>query len=224
MLLLDRILSVVAPHSCIVCGIEGKLLCGWCSPDALPPLPSRCYLCQRLTPDSATCHKCYKSQVPRHVWIATDYEDVAKTLIQGFKFDHQRAGAPIVGSAMASALPYLRPDSLIVPVPTASSHIRQRGYDHAELLARQIARRKHLQWSKAVSRLTQSRQVGASRQQRLTQLKDCFMVSKPGLIKNANVLLIDDVVTTGATLEAVTTALKQAGAKTVNAVVFAQKR
>lgn len=125
---------------------------------------------------------------------------------------------------MANALPYIAPKTLIVPVPTASVRIRQRGYDHAALLSRHLASTLGgCNWPGAVIRLGQSRQVGASRAQRHVQLKNAFLTRPSGALSGADVLLVDDVVTTGATLEAVALKLKQAGAKTVNAVVFAQK-
>ena len=200
------------------------MLCKWCLPDAFPGIPSRCYRCQRIGRDSATCALCRHQTVLKHVWVATAYDDAAKQLLHVYKFERAQAAAAIIGDAMMDRLPYLPPETLIVPVPTASVRIRQRGYDHAALLAKRIAAQKGLCWLPGAVRLTQARQVGASRQQRHDQLKEAFMIAKPRLIQGASVLLVDDVLTTGATLETLAKALKQAGAKTVNAVVFAQKQ
>ena len=222
--LLDCLLALIAPHDCLVCGAEGSLLCLWCTPDAFPALPSRCYRCKRLTSDFALCDRCKRQTPLRHVWVCTDYDHTAKALLLHYKFGRAQAAATNVAAALDETLPYLPPKTLLVPVPTATSRVRQRGYDQAVLLARQLAQRRHLNCVRAVTHLSQSRQVGANRNQRLAQLKDVFVVTKPGLIKGMEVLVVDDVVTTGATLEAMARVLKQAGAKSVQAVAFAQKQ
>jgi ComF family protein len=118
----------------------------------------------------------------------------------------------------------LHTGTLIVPIPTAISRIRQRGYDQTVLLARALSRQGHLLRADVLVRVSRSRQVGANRQKRLAQLRNSFIVSGNELVRKADILLIDDVVTTGATLETAATVLKKAGAKSVSAVVFAQKQ
>lgn len=222
--LLDALLSTLAPHSCIVCNAEGKLVCNWCAPDAFPELPSRCYRCKKLTKDCAVCTSCRSQALLRHVWIRTDYGSTAKELLRLYKFERARAAADVIAKAMDETLPYMEGKTLVVPVPTATGRIRQRGYDHSALLARSIARRRNLMAVYALANLAQTRQVGANRQKRLEQLKNNFLVTRLSLVRGAEILLVDDVVTTGATLETAAKALKQAGAKSINALVFAQKQ
>ncbi len=161
---------------------------------------------------------------PKHVWVRTYYEANAKKLLQSYKFERVRSASQIISEAMMEVLPFLSSNTLIVPVPTATSRVRQRGYDQAILMAKNISKNGSYDYSHAVSHLYQSRQVGASRQLRLAQLKDAFVVTSPGKVKGREILLIDDVVTTGATLEAMTQVLKKSGAKKVNALIFAQKQ
>lgn len=222
--LVDRLFAIIAPHECIVCASEGSLLCSWCAYEAFAQLPSRCYSCKRITSDYAVCDKCVRLTSLRHVWVRTEYSNVAKVLLRKYKYDRARAADTIVARAMDEVIPYLSPSTLIVSVPTATVRVRLRGYDQTLLLARSLARKRSCAWVRAVTRVTQARQVGATRAQRLNQLKDAFIVTKPELIKNADILIIDDVVTTGATLESVAKALKRAGAKSINAAVFAQKQ
>ena len=98
-----------------------------------------------------------------------------------------------------------------------------RGYDHAALLARELARHTELTTMPVLRRVGQTRQVGATRSQRLKQLEGAFYVRRPEEIQGKKILLVDDLVTTGATLEAAARCLRLAGARTVSAVVFAQK-
>jgi len=113
-------------------------------------------------------------------------------------------------------------NTIVVPIPTATSRVRERGYDHARLMGRDIANSNNLRLVTGLSRLDQARQVGAKRDVRLSQLKGAFRVSQRRLIVGAHILLVDDVLTTGATLEEAALTLKMAGAKKVDAIVFAQ--
>ena len=113
-------------------------------------------------------------------------------------------------------------NTIIVPVPTATSRVRQRGYDQAVLLAKEVARQSGLKYTHCLSRTTQAHQVGAGRSQRIKQLSGAFRVTKPDQVMGVHILLIDDVITTGATLESAALLLKKTGAKRIDALVFAQ--
>lgn len=173
--------------------------------------------------DFATCNKCRRKTTLKHVWVASEFTDLAKELIHAFKFERTQAAAPIVASYMHELLPYLE-DIAIVPVPTASSRVRLRGYDHTKLIAKELAMLMNLPYLPALSRLGQTRQVGAKRQQRVEQLENSFRVNDSIGINKARILLVDDVSTTGATLGEAARTLKRAGTKQINAVVFAQTR
>lgn len=224
MQILDRAISVLAPHNCLICDTEGALLCAWCLPDAVQQFPERCYKCKQVSEDSAVCLKCRSRTKLRHVWVRTTYDGLAKDLIYKFKFDRAQTAYHPIAELMNEALPWLTEDTLVVHVPTATSRHRKRGYDHAQLLAKQLARINNLRQIALLSRLGQSRQVGATRSTRLSQLEEAFIPRRPYLIKGANILIVDDIMTSGGTLEAAAKTLKKAGAKSVNAIVFAQKQ
>lgn len=97
-----------------------------------------------------------------------------------------------------------------------------RGYDQARLIARACARQADLPHASLLLRLGQQRQVGLKRQQRLSQLEQAFEIRNTERVRGAHIMLVDDVVTTGATLEAATKVLKAAGANRVEAIAFAQ--
>ena len=199
------------------------MLCGACSEEHIAPLPARCYRCKSATPDSRVCAKCRRTSRLKHVWVCTNYDQLAKQLIHDFKFTRKQAAAEPIARLMDDTLPFLPPKFVVMYVPTVTSRMRTRGYDQAKLLAQAVATHRSLRMVSGLARHGQARQVGATRQQRLTQLDTAFRVSKPDDIRGASVLLVDDLVTTGATLEAVAKCLRQAGAGPVSAVVFAQK-
>ena len=101
--------------------------------------------------------------------------------------------------------------------------VRQRGFGHSELLARNIAVKLRVEYSLALRRLGQTRQLGAKREDRLAQLSGSFAVKNRRRISGRRILLIDDVLTTGGTLIAASKVLKAAGAKEVNALIFAKR-
>lgn len=221
--LLDTLLSIVAPHYCLCCGCEGSLLCALCAELELSPLPSRCYRCKQVTSDFSVCSSCRRQTVLRHVWVRTAYNDVSSQPLLAYKFERARAAYKPLATAMYGALPLLPEDTLIMSVPSSTGRIRERGYDHTKLIARELAQRTGLLQVWAVARTGQSHQFGASRSVRLKQLQGTFVVTDLKHVKSKKVLLVDDVITTGATLETLAKALKQAGASQVDALVFAQK-
>lgn len=219
MSLLDRFIAIIAPHRCIGCGDEGSLLCGPCR-SALTRVPARCYRCRALTELGRTCQSCRATSALYRVTVGTNYETIAKELIWRLKFSGAQAAAGQIAEYLATV--YVGDDQvLVVPVPTSSKRVRQRGYDQAQLLARELAQRLDRHYLPCLIRVGQQHQVGASRYQRLAQLSGAFRVNK-NIVAGAHILLVDDVLTTGATLQAAARVMKAAGAKRVEAIVFAQ--
>lgn len=135
------------------------------------------------------------------------------------------AGAQSAAEQMAARLkPLISVDRklVVVPVPTATDRVRGRGYDQAKLLARELSRQSRLPYLDCLSRQGHTHQVGSSRSQRLRQMGSAFRVSKTGRLRGRDILLVDDVLTTGATLETAARIMINKGARQVSATVFAQ--
>jgi ComF family protein len=154
------------------------------------------------------------------IQAAVAYEGLAKKLVWRLKYGGAQAAAGIMARRMERLL---KPEqgTVLVSIPTATSRVRQRGYNQARLLARELAKQARLPWMDCLARSGQAHQVGANREQRLQQLSRVFRVTQQRFVRGAHIILIDDVVTTGATLEAATKVLKQAGAAQVDAITFA---
>jgi ComF family protein len=163
---------------------------------------------------------CRRKTGLNRVWVLVSYDDVAKKLIYKLKYERAKSAARDIARVMDEQLPLLPENTIVTHLPTASSRIRVRGYDQAQLVARSLAKRKHLACKQLLGRKGGSRQVGASRKSRFQQLQGVFRLKHD--VAGAHVLLVDDVLTTGASIESAAKALKSGGAKKVEAVVFAQ--
>lgn len=222
MLILERLIRLYAPLLCVGCGAESdRLLCLVCC-ETIPSIPSRCYRCRSVSRDYATCAACRKVTPLRHVYVGFHHDGLPKELLHRAKYERAAAGL----SEMAELL---RPHAVVLPqgvvlvhIPTATSRVRQRGHDQAEVLARLLAAQVRMSRVCALARLGQAHQVGSTRAERMAHLHGALRIKDSRGLRGAHVVLVDDVVTTGATLETAARALKRAGVKRVDALVFAQ--
>ena len=219
MSLLDVILSIIAPHICVNCGSEGRLLCGRCV-GMLKSVPQSCYRCLREAQNNI-CSDCSPHSPLEQVHSVSAYSDIAKELVWRLKYNGAQAAAKEMAAMIAACIPSQAEDYVVSPVPTASGRVRQRGYDQAVLIAREICNLTGWQYKKILVRHSQIHQVGASRELRLKQVEG-ILYAKHSSKMPGKILLIDDVLTTGSTLEAAAIALKSAGAKSIDAAVFAR--
>lgn len=220
-MLIEKLFAWVAPQDCIECGNEGALLCDWCKPDVCEPLPDRCYICLRRSLASRVCTKCHPKSKLGNTWVVTPYKNTAKTLVHKLKYARAKSAAVIIADYLNERLPYLSPTTLVTHIPASTNRVRVRGYDQAALIAQNFAYNRGLLHARLLARVGQQQQVGANRKKRLAQLQGSFRVINHQIIGKAPVLIIDDVLTTGATLETAARALRQAGARRVSAAVFA---
>jgi len=211
--MLDEMLSYIAPHYCSACGERGTLLCDNCKYDIISEPYEACVSCHKsLAPLKGICVTC---TVPYgRAWCVADRRDHLQQLINDYKFSNARSAYKPLTALLHDRLPELPADTVIIPIPTVGSHIRQRGYDHMLLIARRLGKLRGLPVSTALRRATSTKQRDASRSQRIAQAKAAFSVAAP-LSKDKTYLLIDDVVTTGATMKHAAQKLLDAGAGTV---------
>lgn len=216
--MLDYFLQVIAPHVCIACAREGHILCAPCQ-KGLPLVHEVCYRCNAPTTRGLICKACSATVELKAVYGVTQYSGVAAELVQKLKFSRVvEAAKPM--SAKIAAVISAQPNLLITHVPTATSRIRKRGYDQSALLARRIAKILGAEYIPLLLRKGQKRQLGSSGVDRRDQLRSAFE-ARVTIDKNRSILLIDDVLTTGSTMESACQALRTAGGRHISAAVFA---
>lgn len=218
--MIERLLEFLAPDCCIVCNAEGLCLCDKCASQTLITKKPSCVLCNALTPYGQLCKSCRSGTRLSGASISYRYEGVTKELIKRLKYHRQRSIARFFGSRLIS--PGHATFDLVSFVPSDGKARRARGYNQAELLAKQFAKMNNLPLQATLLRKKHARQVDLSRRQRLEMIQGNF-VSYGNSVAGKNILLVDDVITTGATLRECAKTLKAAGATKVWGVAVAKK-
>ncbi len=147
------------------------------------------------------------------VYTFGSYEETLRELIHLFKYQKMRPLARPLGALLARAIPREQRFDLIIPMPLHWRKRWSRGFNQSELLAKEIARRWGVPVAKAVRRVKATApQAGLTHAKRRINMQAAFAIRKGTDLRGLRVLLIDDVVTTGATASACAKVLKRAGA------------
>ncbi|MES2630739.1 MAG: phosphoribosyltransferase family protein [Patescibacteria group bacterium] len=141
---------------------------------------------------------------------------VLRRVVDAYKFEYVKAAAHSLVDLLDESLPILPKNMVIVPVPTAASHIRQRGYDHLDILARLLSLRRGLPVARLLERSSTKTQHELNKVERQIEASSAFHVAG-GVSIDANtpLLILDDIITTGSTVRAAAEVLSQAGAKNI---------
>lgn len=222
MSIIERFFAAIAPHTCLGCHREGAILCARCTAKYLTALPFACYRCHEPAEAGRyICAPCAMVSGIDDVWFVTSYSGVPAQLVQALKFSFAREASKVMAVQLAQRLPDLPKGTLVCAAPAVASRVRQRGFDQAVLIAKRVAAEKGLYYTPLLARSGKHRQVGADRIRRLSQMHSEFQARDERLVKGHHVLLIDDVMTTGATLEAAAAVIRRAGAASVSVATFA---
>ena len=218
---LVNLFDLFAPHSCRGCGRLGTPLCDCCKKNILAQNSNFCPCCKK----SKTTGKCPKCQnLPPTYFIDARY-GLLDTLIHDFKYQSVRALSPIFADLLNSRLPKIPNPIFIIPLPTATNHIRARGFDHTLSIAKHFAKLRHAKVLPFFLRTNNTVQVGANRQIRLTQAEQAFTINpKIKINQKATYILFDDVWTTGASMQTAIKKLRQAGASNIVIALLAVSR
>jgi len=178
---------------------------------------SVCEPCQKRL---EKCCKNYNTWQKELVGACRDDASELSELVKQYKYYSVFSLARPLSEIFANYLPDAE-NIILVPAPTAPKHIRQRGLDHTTKLARHIAKIKGWEYQNLISRTSNSRQVGKDSKTRQKQARNSYEINpKIAIDPNKTYLIIDDITTTGATLKACKTILKNSGAKNIHTAVL----
>lgn len=209
----------IAGGLCSICGERLE------SPFAFAAQPvesseALCGLCRRLEPPyiKATAYGSYESGL--------------RELIHLLKYNQVRPAANVLGRMLGEAMEDLQPlftssEVLVVPVPLHSGKLRQRGFNQSELIARAALKLKpsarfQLSAGSLQRRRETKSQIGLSRHQRRENMRGAFAVAKPDEVNGREILVVDDVFTTGTTVSECARVLRRAGASKVYVATVAR--
>lgn len=220
------LVDLLFPPRCVSCKQPGEWFCAACRA-TIERLPARvCVLCGRpLT--KPQCSFCLQHPPQMDgVRAVAFFENHLRDAIHAFKYEGRTELADAFGILLHERLASLawRVDALI-GVPLHAAREKERGYNQAHLLAVALGAHSHLPvWHDAVQRVraTQPQVEQASAAERRANVADAFFASER--VAGAQIVLIDDVCTTGATMEACSVALKQRGAQAVWGLALARPR
>jgi ComF family protein len=216
----DRALDIALPASCVGCGVEGQVVCGSC----VVALDARL-----ASPAGAAIG--LPGELPEPLlqleWAAP-FSGVTRSALHAIKYGGEQRLAMPLGLAVARRWAAVGVGAdLVAHVPVHTDRARERGYDQAELIARRAASALGLPHAALLRRARATiAQFDLDRRDRARNVRDAFRVDMGygADIRGRWVLLVDDVVTTGATLAACATALHQAGVLGVSAITVARER
>jgi ComF family protein len=221
----NALLDILFPPRCVVCRHSSTWLCATCIAQFQKILPPFCERCGRPL-NTASCPYCAKSPPRIEGTRAVAFFDGAlREAIHAFKYLHRVELADYFSAMLTDYLLTFRLSvDTIIAVPLHPERERARGYNQAALLAHAVGARTHLPvWNDALTRTRATRsQTELNAEERRANVRDAFAATPR--VRGARVLLIDDVCTTGATMDACGAALYAQGAQAVWGLALARGR
>lgn len=202
--------DLLCPYSCILCGERGGYLCLCCKK----------YWMSELSKE----RKRVKSKVLKEnsgfsgVWVGGFRKGVLERMIKDYKYGRKRGlGVDLVD--IWEGLEFGE-EWVVVPLPTIKKHIRERGFDHSLRLAKELVGRKGWRMDRLLVRDKNTVQVGVDEEMRLKQAKEAYKI-RGKIDPKGRYLLLDDVMTTGASMRAARDLLRKEGVKKIGLIVLA---
>lgn len=226
----DFVLDLVFPKTCVLCLQEGEFLCRMCSVLLIVKSPS-CLICKKRDLCGKICRSCCKKTPVRRFYAPFVYRnEVVRRLIHIYKYERAkelyRPLSAFAITAMQKANFSPKKNMIIIPVPLHWRRRHERGFNQAELIAEEIGEAFDLPiLKKALTRVKNTSAQIELKNDSLRQknIENAFVVRDTNMIKKKTILLVDDVVTSGATINEAAKVLKKTGAKSVWATAIARR-
>jgi competence protein ComFC len=213
------------PPECGGCGEKGFRWCDSCREKLSPFGSTICTVCGKPLNSRQICYRC-KLIHPSYDCLRSvaEFKGPLRKALHRLKYKHDLGLGDIFSKYLINLLnEFGLPIDLILPVPLSKERLALRGYNQAAILARPVSMSQKINYSsKGLFRIRETRsQVGLSYGQRKENVEGAFSAD-PRIVSGKNLLIIDDITTTGATIEACANVLKIAGAEQVFAITLAR--
>jgi len=212
------------PIECLGCGFAGAWLCSDCRLKIPYQETQTCHVCRRASDNGITCQSCHSYL--DGVMILAKYQSLIKRAIVACKYNFAYEIGHELSQLMLDLLirqNWHETDVLILPMPLSINRLNWRGFNQSEIIARNLANKTKYEFNTADFVKYRETEVQAKLgwQERSLAQEDCFEWRGEEL-NNKNIIIVDDVMTTGATLQSASRALKLRGANKVWAIVLAR--
>lgn len=228
----NLMIDLVLPQECLGCGLSTTWLCPTCYQSLSVNDFFPCLVCRRPTWQGQTHQECRRQTAVAGLWLASFRSQLLMDLVHSFKYENLKQLAKPLAELLQAKIQHsplgcslmLNSKTIIMPVPLHPVKEWWRGYNQAELLARELAQTWPCQLNtEAVHRVKETiSQTDLPRKKRFKNVAGAFAVSDPRVLKKKTVILVDDVITTSATISELARVIKAAGSREVYALVLAR--
>ena len=211
--LMDKILDLISPHHCYYCGKLGSNWCGACHNSYLPRPKIKVFS--------------HRSLIKKEIFLS-ERDGILMKIVDDYKFNNRKDNHEILLEMLTQSLESTISQDVynfcLIPLPTNTSHIRARGFDHINIIAKKLAKTLQIDFNdKILIRAKNTTQRGKTATERRKQAEKAYKVT--GEIKSDKIyILFDDIKTTGSTLKSSAKLLRSAGAEEIWAVYILRQK
>jgi len=220
-----RLINLLFPTFCIICKKDGDYICRQCYQEMFPVLQIRCPVCDQPVYKYFYHNECLEKMNFEGLVYVFPYGDKFHDIIESVKYKYYYDICNFLGIILARNFKILVKFDytlyLVTSVPIHKSKLKSRGFNQAEVIGRAFGKELGLSYQDLLKRVRKTQtQVGLDKLERVANLKNCFKFAQSNIPKN--VILIDDIFTTGTTIRECSTTLKDAGVERVFVSVLAK--
>ncbi len=230
--MLSKFLDLIFPINCVSCKKSGSWICESCFSKLGIKNLQVCPKCKKTNKDGKHCKNCKNDYNLNGILIAGDYENYSiESLIKKYKYEFAKDISAYLGNFLFLFLeeikkqdhPIFKNNYSIISVPLHKKRQAWRGFNQSEILAKIISKKLNLELLSGLKKVKNTNpQTTLNKEEREKNIKNCFEWTKNS-IKTKNIIIIDDITTTGSTLNECAKELKKHGASDIWGLVIAKK-
>lgn len=214
-----NLLDTIFPMSCTICGKKGSYLCNHCKKLFKRNLPE-CYICRKISPNYKTHYECREERRNRylnHVFVAWEYNSLSSIILKKYKYNYVQSISEtlveiFIESIKKSTFGRQLEGTILTNVPLAKNRLHERGFNQTTEIAKKVAETFNIPFTEDLIKRRDSygHQALRDKDQR-KKIKDGTFTLREELLptKCSSITILDDVITTGATLEEISSILRK---------------